>query len=377
MPNTGFVTIGAPMLPDPARLSALMAEAISTGRLANGGVLHSRLERALACHDCGPGQSLALVSSGTVALMLALRLGNLPEGSEIITSPLSFAATVQAIAWCGFRPVFADVEPETLTLCPRAVEAAVTSRTAAILSVHFLGVPCDVAGLAGVARQHGLWLVHDAAHAYGVTLHGRPIAAFGDASAFSLHATKLLHTGEGGFVVTGEGKMSEKLRRLRNFGLEGGRMTGPGINGKLSEVQAAMGLALLPDLPTEIAARHALRTRYDAALAGLPTIRVPKGRTGASPALTTYALRMEAGLRARLHWILAADRVLARDHFPLLCGPGTAWPDAPIVTTAPAPVAPLVGPQVLCLPFHGRVSDQDADRIAAIIRRVADEEKRV
>ncbi|RJL03309.1 DegT/DnrJ/EryC1/StrS family aminotransferase [Paracoccus siganidrum] len=376
MPEADVVTIGAPMLPDPARLAALMGEAIGTGWLANGGVLHSRLERALARDNCRPGQSLALVSSGTTALMLALRLGNLPEGSEVITSPLSFAATVQAIAWCGFRPVFADVDPDTLTLCPRAVEAAVTPRTAAVLPVHFLGVPCDVAGLAQVARRHRLWLVHDAAHAFGVTLDGRPIAAFGDASAFSLHATKVLHTGEGGFVVTGEARAAERLRRLRNFGLEAGRMAGPGINGKLSEMQAAMGLALLPDLPAEIAARHALRARYDAALAGLSAIRVPEGRAGASPALTTYALRMDAGLRARLHWTLAEDRVLARDHFPLLCGPGTAWPDAPIVTTAPAPVAPLVGPEVLCLPFYGRVSDRDADRIAAIVRRVADEEER-
>lgn len=376
MAEPDVVTFGAPMLPDASRLAALMGEAISSGWLANGGVLHSRLERALASQNCAPGQSLSLVSSGTMALMLALRLGNLPEGCEVITSPLSFAATVQAIAWSGFRPIFADVEPETLTLCPRAVEAAITPRTAAILPVHFLGVPCDVVGLAEVARQHGLWLVHDAAHAFAVTLDGQPIAAFGDASAFSLHATKVLSTGEGGFVVTGEGTASARLRRMRNFGLEGGRMTGPGINGKLSELQAATGLALLPDLAAEIATRHALRARYDAALADLSAIRVPALRAGASPALTIYALHMDPGLRARLHWSLAEDRVLARNHLPLLCGPGTAWPDAQIVTTAPVPIAPLVGPEVLCLPFHGRVSDRDADRITAIIRRVATAEDR-
>ncbi|WP_353142619.1 DegT/DnrJ/EryC1/StrS family aminotransferase [Paracoccus sp. (in: a-proteobacteria)] len=371
-PERRVITHGAPMLPDPIRLATLMQEAIAVSWFSNGGQLHQRLERALG--DMAGDGALALVSSGTMALMLALRLGDLPEGSEVITSPLSFAATVQAIAWCGFRPVFADVEPATLTLCPRAVEAAITPRTAAILPVHFLGVPCDVAGLADVARRHGLWLAYDAAHAFGVTLGNQPIAAFGDASAFSLHATKVLHTGEGGFVATGGDKALAKLRRLKNFGLEGGRMTGLGINGKLSEAQAAMGLALLPDLPAEIAARHALRTRYDAALAGLPGIRPGPGRKGASPALTTYALRMAPGLRARLHLALAEERVLARDHFPLLCGSGSPWADVPIVTADGAPIAPRVGPEVLCLPFHGRVADEDADRICMIIRRVAYEE---
>lgn len=368
-----IVTFGAPMLPDPARLSALLAEAVAAGWLANGGPLHVRLEQALTEQACGPGQRLGLVSSGTMALMLALRLGDLPAGAEIITSPLSFAATVQAIAWCGFRPVFADVEPATLTLCPRAVEAAVTPRTAAILPVHFLGLPCDVAGLAEVARRHGLWLAYDAAHAFGVTLAGQPIAVHGDATAFSLHATKVLHTGEGGFVVTGGAGAQARLRRLRNFGLEGGRMTGPGINGKLSEAPAALGLALLPDLPAEIAARHALRARYDAALAGLAGVRIVRGPEGASPALTLYALRMDPALRARLHAALAEDRVLARDHFPLLCGPGTPWPEARITTTAPAPLAPRLGPELLCLPFHGRVTAPDADRIAATVRRIARE----
>jgi len=370
MADPAVVTVGSPMRPDPARLAALMAEAISAGWFSNGGMLHYRLEQALARDHAAPGQTLALVSSGTMALMLALRLGNLPEGAEVITSPLSFAATVQAIAWCGFRPVFADVDPDTLTLCPRAAEAAVTPRTAAILPVHFLGTPCDTAGLQSVAQRHGLWLAYDAAHAFGVAVDGRPIGAFGDATAFSLHATKMLHTGEGGFVVA-DGEAAP-LRRLRNFGLEGGRMTGPGINAKLSEAQAALGLALLPDLPAESAARHALRQRYDAALAGVTGVRLPVPQPGTSAALTCYALRMPPALRARAHAALAEAQVLARDHFPLLCGPGTPWPQARIVTTALGPLAPDLGPEVLLLPFHGRVTESQADHITAILRRVAD-----
>lgn len=367
------ITVGDPMRPDPARLAALMDEAIAAGWFSNAGPLHFRLEQALA--GVVGAAHLHLVSSGTMALMMALRLGGLPEGAEVITPPLSFAATVQAIAWCGFRPVFADVSPETLTLCPRAAEAAITARTAAILPVHFLDVPCDVAGLARVAGRHGLWLAYDAAQAFGLTLKGRSIAAHGDATAFSLHATKVLHTGEGGFVVTPAAEPAARLRRMRNFGLEAGRMTGPGCNGKLSEVQAALGLALLPDLPSEIAARLELRAVYDSLLAGIPGLAPHRGGPGASPGLTTYALRATPALRARLHAALAEERVLARDHFPLLCGPGTCWPDARIVSTVDTPVAPRVAPEILCLPLHGRVSPPEAARIAGIVRRIATEDR--
>lgn len=223
-------------------------------------------------------------------------------------------------------PVFADVEPELLTLYPQAVERAITPRTAAILPVHFLGVPSDVTALAGIAARHGLWLVHDAAHAFGVTLNGRPIGHFGDAAAFSRHATKLLNTAEGGFIVT-RAAGSRDLRRMRNVSIEQGRAVGPGLNGKMSELHA------------EIAARQALRQRSDAALDGLPGLRLHGTRPGASPALCVYALR------ARLHLALAEAGIFARDHFPLLCGPGTAWADSRIVTARPGPaITPRVGP---------------------------------
>lgn len=360
------VVFGAPMLPDPARLAALTAEALALGWLTNGGALHLRLEQALSVQQ-SEGDTVTLVSSGTMALSLALMLGDLPRGAEVITTPISFAATVQAISQAGLTPVFADVEPDTLTLCPRAVERAITPRTAAILPVHYLGVPCDVVALAGIAQRHGLWLVHDAAHAFGVTLDGVPIGHFGDASAFSLHATKMLHTCEGGMVVTRQAA-APRLRRMRNFGIEQGLPAGPGLNGKMSELHAAMGLALLPDLPAEMAARQSLRRVYDAALAGLPGLRLHLTRPGASESLGYYALRLDPGLRALVHLALAEQGILARDHFPLLCGAGTAWAGAPIVTAGDGPpVAPDLAPQVLCLPLHGRVAPADATRVSETI----------
>ena len=367
-----LVVFGAPMIPEAGRLAALMGEALAAGWLTNGGALHLRLEQALTAHEA-TGDAVSLVSSGTMALMLALGLGHLPPGAEVITTPLSFAATAQAIAWCGLTPVFADVEPDSLTLCPRAVAAAITPRTAALLPVHFLGLPCAVEALADLARARRLWLVYDAAHAFGVTLRGQPIGHFGDAAAFSLHATKILHTAEGGYVVTRRAQ-ALALRRMRNFGLEGGQPVGLGLNGKMSELHAATGLALLPDLPGEMASRLALRQAYDAALDGVPGLRLHRQRNGASESLGYYALRLAPKLRARLHRALAAHGVMARDHFPLLCGPGTPFPAARIVTATGGPaLAPKLGPELLCLPLHGRMGPPEVARIAAIIRQTLKE----
>ncbi|WP_108502567.1 DegT/DnrJ/EryC1/StrS family aminotransferase [Paracoccus indicus] len=370
MKADALVTFGRPIMPDPQQIAHLMSEAVTAGWLSNGGILHERLERRLM--PLIGGGTVRLVSSGTMALMMALRMGDLPEGSEVITTPLSFAATVQAILWCGFKPVFADIDPVTLSLCPDAVERAITPRTAAILPVHFFGVPCDVGQMGDLAARHGLWLVYDAAHAFGLTLDGRPIAEWGDASAFSLHATKLMHTGEGGAVAL-PGRQADRMVRMRNFGLEAGRMVMPGINAKMSEAQAATGLSVLDKLDAEIATRIRLRALYDDAFGGLSRVSIHPNRKGASDSMIYYPLRMPAALRPRLMFHLAEAGIHARDHFPLLCGPGTMLPDSLIATTGGPAIAPDVAPEFICLPLHSGVTDRDVDRMAAAARKVCDE----
>ena len=367
MGEPSILTFGRPIMPDLDQMKDLLGEAISEEWLSNFGVLHGRLQRKMSAMMGGPTR---LVSSGTMALMMALKMADLPDGAEVITSPLSFAATVQAITWCGYRPVFADVDPETLNLCPQAVKAAMTPDTGAILPVHFVGVPCDVEALAAIAAEHGVWLAYDAAHAFLLELNGQAISQWGDVSAFSLHATKLMHTGEGGAVVLPD-TAHTSWSRMRNFGLNGGRMAGPGTNAKLSEAQAAMGLAVLSKLDAEIAHRQALRRTFDAALAGIPGVRPHYRRPGATDSLIYYVLRMTPELRERIFLELSQQRIFARDHFPMLYGPGTYLPQARLVTTAERPVAPQVGPEVLCLPFHSGVTDKDVDRIAHIIQTVS------
>lgn len=364
------VTFGQPLMPDPAEVGKLLSESVDSGWLTNGGPLVSRLESALKPRLIQATGAAHLVSSGTMALMVALQLGKLPPGAEVITSPLSFAATVQAIAWCGFQPVFADVDPVTLNLCPDAVRAAITPRTAAIVPVHFLGVPCDVQALAAIASAHRLWLAYDAAHAFGLEVQGVPIAAWGDASAFSFHATKLMHTGEGGAVVTPS--PSPDLLCMRAFGLAGGRMVAPGINAKMAESQAAVGLSVLRRLDAEIQARQSLRRLYNALFGELDGVDIQQGqRTSASESLLYYPLRMTEHRRERVMFALRINGFMARDHFPLLCGKGTWLPERPIISAKEQAAAPVVAPEVLCLPFHGRISARAAQRMAQIVRDTA------
>ena len=361
------IRFGQPLLPPPEAFRHLMDEVFAAQWLTNGGALQQRLEDAVQ-HLLGG--DVTLVSSGTMALMMALRLGNLRPGGDVITSPLSFAASAQAIAWCGFRPVFADVDPIHATLCPAAVEKAVTPRTVAIMAVHFQGVACDVDGLADVARRHGLWLVFDAAQAPDIRQpDGRNLCLAGDATAVSLHATKLLNTAEGGAVITGDPGHRDRLRVMRNFGLVDGQMRDCGVNGKLSELHAALGLAVLPLLAQEMAARQQIRHWYDAGLAGRQGLDVLQPRRGTSQSHLYYTLDMAPALRHRVHGALLAAGVQPRAPFAPLCGPGTAYPDAAIVTTARQPVADRLAGRFLSLPLHAGL---DKDAVDQVIRAIVE-----
>jgi dTDP-4-amino-4,6-dideoxygalactose transaminase len=367
MANPPPILFGQPLMPDRQAFDDLVDGIFAARWLTNGGALHDRLEGELGQIF---GGDAVLVSSGTMALMMALRLGNLRPGGQVITTPLSFAASVQAIDWCGLRPVFADVEPGLPTLCAKAVERAITPDTVAILAVHFMGLACDVAALEDVARRHGLWLVFDAAQAPDVQLNTRPLALVGDATALSLHATKLLNTAEGGVVLARQPDHPARLRQMRNFGLEDGRMVAPGTNAKLSELHAAFGLAILPDLPREMAARQALREQYRAALNGLPGVEVLNPRPGTSASHLYFTLSLDPALCDQARRALDGVGIRARAPFALLCGAPTRFPDAPIVTTAAHPVAPQVCDRYLSLPLHGEVTPDAVGRIADVIGRI-------
>jgi dTDP-4-amino-4,6-dideoxygalactose transaminase len=358
--------VAKPILPPLEEVRPYL-EAIWESRvLTNGGPLHGQLESALGEYLGVP--TAKLFNNGTIALLAALRMFNLPAGSEVITTPLTFAATAHAISWNGLVPVFADVSPDTLTLDPASVEAAISEKTSAILAVHVYGTVCDLDGLQAVASRHDLRLIYDAAHVFGTTVAGRPIGSFGDASVFSFHATKLFHTFEGGMITTNRPEDSEEIYYLRNFGIKNEEeVVSIGINGKMNELQAAMGLLNLPLVAAEQQARAALREKYDAALQELPGIRLQPVQPGVSNSQQYYPLQIDpAGFgrsRDDLYLALKDRGIYARKYFHPVCTDFEPYRNARIHTTQGVPVVERIKSRVLCLPFHSDVTDEDVAEI--------------
>jgi dTDP-4-amino-4,6-dideoxygalactose transaminase len=265
-----------PGVADPASVAEDVRQILESGVLTNGPYVRRFEERAAAYLDV---RHAVAVSSCTAGLMLVLRASDL--GGDVVLPSFTFAATAHAVAWNGLRPVFADVDPETLTLSPAAVRRALTVRTSAILATHLYGTPCDVRGLAEIADEHGLRLFFDAAHAFGSRLAGRPVGGFGDAEVFSLSPTKVIVAAEGGIVSTDDDELAERVRIGRDYANPGDydcRFVG--LNARMSELHAAVALASLEGLDERIGERNELAAAYRQALAGIAGLSFPLVRDG-------------------------------------------------------------------------------------------------
>ena len=364
MPKPLYVT--QPLLPDLNDLQALLAEIWTSKILTNGGPLHKKLESELESYLGVP--TAMLFNNGTIALLVALRLFDLPEGSEVITTPLTFAATAHAISWNGLAPVFVDVSPVTLTIDPLSVEKAITSKTSAILGVHVYGTVCDLDALQNIAKDHGLYLLYDAAHAFGTTVNGRSIASFGDASVFSFHATKLFNTLEGGLIATNCALDKEAIYYLRNFGIKNEEeVVAIGINGKLNELQAAVGLLNLPLVQEEQRRRAKLRQKYREFLDPLPGITLQPEQPGVSSSEQYFPVLVDplAFGRSRddLYSSLTKRGIFARKYFHPICTEFEPYRGYPIHSVRKTPHVDTVKSQVLCLPFHSGVDDENLAEI--------------
>jgi dTDP-4-amino-4,6-dideoxygalactose transaminase len=336
--------------------------------LSNGGPIHGRLEAAL-CQYLGV-EHLTLVGNATLGLILALR--QCAQGGEVITTPFSFVASAHAVRWAGAEPVFADIDPVTLNLDPEAVERQITPRTRAILAVHCFGTPCNVAGLQAVADRHGLALIYDAAHAFGVQVDGRSVLHHGDLSVLSFHATKVFSTVEGGAIISRTREAKQALDRLCNFGIaDETTVEATGLNAKMSELHAAVGLAQLPHVEQMITARLAVAMRYWQQLRhvdGLSCVCPPKvlGRNGyAFPILVDpdYPLGRDA-LYARLK----DQGIHARRYFYPLITDHPMYRDLPSAQSSVLPVASAAATRVLCLPVYPDLEPEDQHRVVDVIR---------
>ena len=364
--------VARPILPKLSDLQPLLNDIWQTRILTNGGPFHQQLEREMEGYLGVP--CAMIVNNGTIALLLALKMLNLPIGSEVITTPVTFAATAHVISWNGLTPVFADVDPRTLAIDPASVEKAITRKTSAILPVHVYGMICDVETLQDIADKHGLRLIYDAAHAFGATFKGRSVATFGDASIFSFHATKLFHTVEGGLIATNRPEDKEKIYYLRNFGIKSEEeVVSIGINGKLNELQAAIGLLNLPLVKRERSLRAKLRERYCEFLRSVPGVTLPVPQVEVYNSEQYFHIIIDSRLFGRtrddVYESLKLKNIFSRKYFHPVCTDFEPYRGSKIYSVRDEPYVNTVKSQVLCLPFHSGVGDDDVEDICAEFMR--------
>jgi dTDP-4-amino-4,6-dideoxygalactose transaminase len=365
-----FVT--RPLIPDGSRYNALASEILESHWLTNDGPKTRELERRLA-ERLGVAYC-ASFCNGTAALLTALRALDL-EG-EVITTPFTFPATPHCIEWNHLTPVFCDVDPATYNLDPVAVEAAITERTCAIVPVHVFGNPCDVEAFQAISERHGLPIVYDAAHAFGVELNGRPIGQFGTLSALSFHATKVFHTVEGGAVVSGDPAQLERLALLRNFGIVNeNTVRGVGLNGKLSELHAAMGLLVLEELDAEITRRGELAGRYRARLESVPGFSFQRVAQGVHRNHFNFTVSIEPdafGLtRDEVHAALKMEHIVSRKYFYPLCSENECYSGLASANPAHLPNAIELSERILSLPLYGDLASDDVDHVVDALLSLA------
>ena len=341
-------------------------EVLASGRLADGPVVRE-FEREFAEY-CGADRGVA-TANGTAALQTALRAVGIGEGDAVVTTPLSFVASANAVRLCGARPVFADVDPETYTLDPDAVEAAVEANddVAAILPVHLYGLPAEMGRLTEVAAAHDLALIEDAAQAHGATCDGRRVGTFGDAGCFSFYPTKNMTTGEGGMVVTDDDGVADRAARFVNHGRADAAAHGydhvsVGHNLRLTSLAAAIGLEQLRKLPAYNERRQRNAARLTAALSDVPELVLPTEPPGRRHVYHQYTVRCPD--RAALRDHLDERGVDTAVYYPTLI------PDQPAYDgyEASVPTAERIVEEVVSLPVHPGLVDEEIDRVAAAVR---------
>ena len=336
--------------------------------LTNHGPQHAELEYALAEYLKAP--HLSLFNNGTIALLVACQ--SLKLSGEVITTPFTFPATTHVLAWNNISPVFCDINPVTMNIDVNKIESAITSRTTGILAVHVYGTPCDMAAIQTLADRHGLRVIYDAAHAFGVEVDGAGIGSFGDVSMFSFHATKLFHTAEGGALTYGDANLKERIYLLRNFGIRNEEeVLEPGINGKMNELQAALGLTMLECVQAEWERRKEIDCIYRGQLGQTPGITLLPEPHNVRPSYQYFVIRIDrerfGRSRDEVHAEFKAYNVFTRKYFFPLCSDFPCYSQLSSASPLNLTVAHKSAGQVLCLPFYGELSDDDAGKICAIL----------
>lgn len=364
-----LIPVTSPLLPPLDEFLPYLEQIWKSKRLTNNGPFHEELEQALA-RFLGVSH-LSLFSNGTTALITALQALGIQD--EVITTPYTFVATPHALVWNRLTPVFVDIDPDTFNLDPAKIEAAITPKTTAILPVHCYGRPCDVEAIQAIADKHGLRVLYDAAHAFGVQDSGGSILRHGDLSVLSLHATKVFNTFEGGAIISPNAEVKRHIDQLRNFGFtdETTVMT-VGINGKMSEINAAFGLVQLNHVERAMQRREGIDRSYRDQLAGIEGIQCLPVAEGYSANFAYFPILVDDsyGLtRDVLYERLKEHNVFARRYFYPLVTEMAVYKNA--VRTLPTPVAHQAAARVICLPIYPDLQQADLERVIRVVREHA------
>lgn len=359
MRTAAKIPIAHPIIGDEERQRVL--EVLASGILVADRMVRE-FEEAFAAY-VGVPHAVA-TSSGTTALQVALEALGIGAGDRVVTTPFTFAATSHAIVHAGARPVFVDVDPATGNLDPQAVEAAVRQEGAkAVIAVHLYGLPCDMDTLGEVVRRHGLLLIEDCAQAHGATYRGRKTGTFGDAAIFSFYPTKNMTTGEGGMLLTRDPGIARRARLLVDPRTEGEYVYSVvGYNYRMTDMAGAMGLPQLRRLDGMNEARRRNARTLTAGLSGLPWLTPPIEPEGATHVYTAYTVRARGRDALMAH--LAREEIGHKVYYPMLIPHTPAYKQ--LGFAGHFPVAEGLTREVLSLPVHPALTDEDLHRIIEV-----------
>lgn len=362
-----MIPVTKPYLPSRDKLNAYIDGIYERRWLTNNGPLLQQLTQRL--QEYLGVENLLLVSNGTLALQVAYKALGISntgccETAEAVTTPFTFVATTSSLQWEGIKPVFADIDVNSWCLAPANIDAAITERTRAIVPVHVFGNACEVEAIDEIAQKHQLKVIYDASHAFGVNYKDRSLLNWGDAATLSFHATKLFHSIEGGAIVFKHKADLERAQQIINFGLAGPEdISGPGINAKMNEFQAAMGLCVLDEIAENLAARKAIVEQYQQQLPAGIELQVLNDAASANYAYMPVVLKSEAKVIKLLESLNQKGIAARRYFYPSLnC---TDYSNGQVM-----PVSEDIAQRIVCLPLYVDLAESVICQISNIIRKV-------
>ena len=364
------IYVTSPLLPSLEDFTFLLKEIWESKMLTNNGNFHQKLEEELAKYLKVP--YLSLFTNGTLPVITALQAMRIT--GEVITTPFSFVATTHSLWWNGIKPVFVDIEPETCNLDPSKIEAAITPRTTAIMPVHVYGKPCKTKEIQEIANKYGLKVIYDAAHAFGVEINGESILNFGDMATLSFHATKVYNTLEGGALVVHDEQTKKRIDYLKNFGFASEtEVVAPGINSKVDEVRAAYGLLNLKQVNHAINSRRKVAIRYRDELQGVKGITFFNDIPGVRHNYSYFPIFINAeeyGMtRDELYFKMKEHNVFGRRYFYPLISTFSTYRGLDSANPDNLPIATQMSNNVICLPMHHALSENEVEYILQIIKK--------